>query len=76
LTETPENAKEFAEKIVTTFMGLERKLVKRLLQHFEEDAEDLFKSIRVALPYTMERIDWDVNIQKVVQTLRDNEEKA
>lgn len=62
----PSSAKEFAEKFITTLMGAERKLVKRLLQHFEEDAEDLFKSIRVALPYTMERIDWDVNIQKVV----------
>lgn len=54
-------------------MDIERKLVKRLQKHFEEDAEALFKTIRVALPYTMERIDWDVNIQKVVQTLRENE---
>lgn len=61
--------KEFAEEVVTQVMGIERKLVKRLQQHFEEEVEECCKAVRLALPRTMSKIDWDINLNNVVAQL-------
>lgn len=61
--------REYAEEVVTGIMGVERKLVKRLHQHFEEEAEECCKSVRLALPKTMSKIDWDINLTNVVAQL-------
>jgi hypothetical protein len=51
-------------------MDVERKLVKRLHQHFEEEAEETFKVLRLALPITQKQLDWDVNLSKVYLQLQ------
>ena len=58
-----------AEEIVTKVLGVERKLVKRLNQHFAEEASDTFKSLRLALPITQTKIDWNVNLAMVFKQL-------
>ena len=50
-------------------MGVERKLVKRLQQHFEEEATDAIKSVRLALPITQSKLDWDFNLNQIVAQL-------
>jgi hypothetical protein len=50
-------------------MGVERKLVKRLNQHFEEEGPECFKTLRVALPVTQTKIDWNINIANLFKQL-------
>lgn len=63
-------AKEIAQDAITGIMDVERKLVKRLHQHFEEEAEETFKVLRLALPVTQAKLDWDVNLAKVYSQLQ------
>lgn len=67
---SPENVKEFTEAFFEFFSAVERKMVKRLNKHFEEDGAKMFKSIRLPMPLTQQTIHWDINMQNINQTLR------
>lgn len=69
------NPKELASQLIEALMGTERKLVKRLKQHFEEEGTDCVKAVRLALPITMSKIDWDVNLTKVILSLQQAEKE-
>lgn len=50
-------------------MDVERKLVKRLFQHFEEEGEECFKVLRLALPVTQCKVDWNIHLANVYTQL-------
>lgn len=70
-----DSPKEFAEAFFEFFSGLERKMVKRLSKHFEEDGSRMFKGVRLAMPLIQQTIQWDVNMQSIVHTLQSNQER-
>jgi len=72
---SPSEPKEFVAAFFETYCDVERKMVKRLSQHFDEDSDKLFKTVRLPLPFTRQTINWDTNIQTMVETLKTAEER-
>lgn len=62
-------AKESALETFNGVMNVERKLVKRLHQHFEEEGEECMKVLRLALPMTQCKIDWNIHLANVYSQL-------
>lgn len=71
-----EQSSELANEIVDFIMDLEHKFVKRLNQHYEEEGKEIFKSLRVMLPFTQSKMDWNINKLQVIKTLGEKEEEA
>lgn len=63
------SAKETAQETFNGVMNVERKLVKRLHQHFEEEAEECLKVLRLALPITQCKLDWNIHLTNVYSQL-------
>lgn len=60
-------------KIMDSIMTGEKKLAKRLSQYYQEDGADAFKGLRRALPFSLEKMNWDHSIQMVMASIKTSE---
>jgi len=57
-------------------MNCEKKIGQRLAEYYNTDTEvgsTVFKGLRRPLPFTKQKMDWDVSVQQVIASIRAND---
>lgn len=61
---------DFAKEVVVFMTQSEAILLERIRSHYGEECQEMFKGVRVPAQVYAENMEWDVELLKIVQSLR------